>query len=386
MSGTTNIEWTDATWNPIRGCSRVSEGCRHCYAEGVAYRFSGPGQAYEGLVRIGADGERRREWNGQIRFVDKDLLKPLSWRKPRRIFVNSMSDLFHENVTDEMRDKIFAVMALSPQHTFQVLTKRPGRMLEYLRQAENASPYLGRWQKYADDMVDNCAVVEGRAFPLANVWLGVSVENQKTADERIPLLLQTPAAKRFISAEPLLGPIILPRKVYLPKAVRGDFPIGHDLIALSGYYAANSNPHGALSIPMQGGRSLGIKPDEFEDCGVELDWVIVGGESGHGARPMSIEWVRGLRDQCQSAGVPFFFKQWGEWAMAGGEPSETPGKFAMLPQMQYGDASPIATRLDHSPRMFTRFGSVVLKRVGKKAAGHLLDGKEFHEFPSAAKP
>ncbi|GGA80852.1 hypothetical protein GCM10011507_35100 [Edaphobacter acidisoli] len=131
MGTKTGISWTDATWNPIRGCSRVSEGCRHCYAERAAYRFSGPGQPYEGLVQIGADGKRRPQWNGQVRFVEEHLLDPLKWTRPRRIFVNSMSDLFHENVTDDMRDKIFAVMALCPQHTFQVLTKRPERMLKW---------------------------------------------------------------------------------------------------------------------------------------------------------------------------------------------------------------------------------------------------------------
>ena len=126
MGAKTGIEWTDATWNPIRGCSRVSEGCRNCYAETIAARFSGPGLAYEGLA-VMQNGHPH--WTGKIEFVDEHLLDPLSWRRPRRIFVNSMSDLFHENVTDEMRDKIFAVMALCPQHIFQVLTKRPARML-----------------------------------------------------------------------------------------------------------------------------------------------------------------------------------------------------------------------------------------------------------------
>ena len=136
MSAKTGIEWTDATWNPVRGCSRVSEGCRNCYAEKVAYRFSGPGQPYEGLVRINAAGERKLEWNGQVQLVEKHLLDPLKWKEPRRIFVNSMSDLFHENIPDEWIDKIFAVMALSPQHTFQVLTKRPERMRKYLSAPE----------------------------------------------------------------------------------------------------------------------------------------------------------------------------------------------------------------------------------------------------------
>ena len=133
MADKTGIEWTDATWNPIRGCTRVSEGCRHCYAEEVARRFSGPGLPYEGLVRIGQDGEAKAQWSGVIKFVEEALLQPLRWKRSRRIFVNSMSDLFHPGVTDEMLDRIFAVMALCPQHTFQVLTKRPERMLAYMR-------------------------------------------------------------------------------------------------------------------------------------------------------------------------------------------------------------------------------------------------------------
>ena len=228
MSSKTGIEWTDATWNPIRGCSRVSEGCRNCYAETVANRFCGPGKPYEGVVQIGADGKGNGKWNGQIKFVEKHLLDPLRWKKPQRIFVNSMSDLFHENVTDEMRDRIFAVMALCPQHTFQVLTKRPERMLAYLSDDEaplrwDDSPGDWNLSKAEDGLVYSAmerrdtARMDKRGYvrldnPLPNVQLGVSVENQKAADERIPLLLQTPAAVRFISAEPLLGPINLNRR------------------------------------------------------------------------------------------------------------------------------------------------------------------------------
>ncbi len=169
------IVWTDETWNPLRGCSRVSEGCRNCYAESVARRFDGPGLPYEGLIASGG------QWNGQIKLVPEKLDEPLRWQRPRRIFVNSMSDLFHPNVPNEYIDRVFAVMALASQHTFQVLTKRPERMLEYLN----------------------------RRTTMPNVWLGVSIENQVTADERIPLLLQTPAAVRWVSAEPLLRPVDL---------------------------------------------------------------------------------------------------------------------------------------------------------------------------------
>lgn len=233
------ISWTDQTWNPIRGCSRVSEGCRHCYAEHQAARFSGPGQPYEGLVTV-ANGHP--QWTGTIAFVEKHLLDPLKWKQPRRIFVNSMSDLFHENVTDEMRHRIFGVMQECPHHTFQILTKRPAGMLAFA-EAQMAG---------------------GFCWPLPNAWLGVSVENQKAADERIPLLLQTPAAVRFVSCEPLLGPVGL----------------------------ANHFPH-----------AHGMRDDRF--------WVICGGESGPGARPMDPDWARSLRDQCQASGVSFFMKQMG---------------------------------------------------------------------------
>jgi protein gp37 len=191
MANTTGIEWTDATWNPIRGCSRVSEGCRNCYAEKVAYRFSGPGQPYEGLVQLDSaisreNARRIPKWNGKIKFVEEHLLDPLKWKKPRRIFVNSMSDLFHENVTDEMLDRIFAVMALCPQHTFQVLTKRPERMLKYLgRACGRIADVVMKMRKERNDR--SCVgplphITPGAAWwPLANVWLGVSVENQKAS-------------------------------------------------------------------------------------------------------------------------------------------------------------------------------------------------------------
>src|SRR5579885_1145834 len=145
----TSIEWTNATWNPIRGCSRVSEGCRNCYAEKVAFRFSGLGQPYEGLVRINAAGERKPEWNGEVRLVEEHLRDPLKWKKPQRVFVNSMSDLFHENVPDEWIDKIFAVMALCPQHIFQVLTKRPERMRKYLLGKSDKNHRAAVWMAMA---------------------------------------------------------------------------------------------------------------------------------------------------------------------------------------------------------------------------------------------
>lgn len=380
----THIEWTDSTWNPLRGCSRVSEGCRNCYAERVAYRFSGAGQPYEGLAAL---KNGHASWTGKVELVEKHLLDPLRWgpirqydaddgeRYPdrsRRIFVNSMSDLFHESVPDEWIDRIFAVMALCPQHIFQVLTKRPARMHQYLH---------GACGRIADRVIalraergDKGAVVPlphiqpgSPWWPLANVWLGVSVENQAAADERIPLLLQTPAAVRFISAEPLLGPVSIDRW----------------LLSVAGLICR---------------REIGgpLWPN--------LDWVICGGESGPGARPMHPDWARSLRDQCVSAGVPFFFKQWGKWKpiceMPESEYSalyrpnkkapegeewrqpdldETHGRRCMVPIEYMNFAG--GTGLDQAFQSIDGHGGMTFFGVGKKAADSLLDGREWKQFP-----
>lgn len=212
------IAWCDETWNPIRGCSRVSEGCRACYAEAFAARFAKPRQPYHGLAEMTPSGPR---WTGKVRLVPEHLADPLKWRKPRRVFVNSMSDLFHEGLKNEEIAAVFGIMAAAPRHTFQVLTKRPERMLEWFcwydenrnkrrfrhpelieHAAAIVRPIIGDDADIIFRAANACA---GRdSWPLPNVWLGVSVENQKTADERIPLLLQAPAALRWVSFEPAL--------------------------------------------------------------------------------------------------------------------------------------------------------------------------------------
>lgn len=264
MSSDTAIEWTDATWNPVRGCSRVSEGCRNCYAERVAARFSGPGMPYEGLATIGKNGPR---WTGEVRFAGEHLADPLRWRKPRRIFVNSMSDLFHESLDPDQIAMVWAVMALAPRHTFQVLTKRAARAREVLGHPgfyDRVLKCAGLLRQKRPDLLQ-VGISNPATFPARWIWVGVSVENQWAANERIPHLLETPAAIRFLSVEPMLGPI--------------DF----------------------REVP------------GFNRVGLDLSnwWVICGGESGPGARPMKPEWVWPLRDQCRNARVPFFFKQWG---------------------------------------------------------------------------
>jgi len=208
MADGTGISWTDATWNPVRGCSRVSEGCRNCYAERVAARFSGPGQPYEDL----ADRERKgSKWTGVVRLIPAHLADPLRWRRPRRIFVNSMSDLFHESLTNEEIAAVFGVMAAAPQHTFQVLTKRARRMREWFEWIGTANlDWLRTYaQRALDPTFTKRYVDRGTTWPLPNVWIGVSVENQEAADERIPDLVRTPAAVRFLSCEPLLGPVVI---------------------------------------------------------------------------------------------------------------------------------------------------------------------------------
>jgi protein gp37 len=275
MSDKSQIEWTDATWNPVRGCEKVSPGCAHCYAETFAERFRGvTGHPYE----QGFD----------LRLVPEKLEKPLNWKQPRRVFVNSMSDLFHEAVPDNFIDRVFAVMALCPQHTFQVLTKRAARMRAYF-ESKTEEPRNGHIHELdLRERIDDAAGEFGAChanldtsdrWPLPNVWLGVSVENQHFADERIPLLLQTPAAVRFISAEPLLGSIDL-------WNLRGG-----TFDALTG-----CGDQERLTV--------------WEDT-PRLDWVIVGGESGPGARACQPHWIRSIVRRCRAARVPVFVKQLG---------------------------------------------------------------------------
>lgn len=283
------IEWTrnddgteGKTWNPLAGCSIVSPGCTNCYAMRMASRINKmtPASHYEGLTQF-VNG--RPVWTGKIaRAPDHIFNAPLKWRKPTRVFVNSMSDLFHEDVPDAFIDRVFAVMALSPRHTFQILTKRAERMRDYVSTLADEALKWERLGDAAAPYVGNAAYASAGecAWPLPNVWLGVSTEDRARADERIPLLLETPAAVRFISAEPLLGPIDLERLHY--DSERAD----HHQAALSGYLVdiilAETN---------------------------RLDWVIVGGESGPGKRPVDLEWMRSIRDQCKAANVPLFVKQ-----------------------------------------------------------------------------
>lgn len=341
MAENTGISWTDSTWTPIRAkvrpdapdicrdrgwtdllpivertvgrlgphCEKVSPGCAHCYSEtnnGRYLPFNGTGLPFDKRSRALIDA-----------VIDENILtQPLRWRKPRRIFVCSQTDLFGEWVPDHLIDQVFAVMALCPQHQFQVLTKRAERLEEYLAAGFVSNRIFEAMQVVTPDT--GVWGWPGLREALRNVWLGVSVENQEQAERRIPHLLRTPAAIRFLSVEPMLGPVDL--------------------------------------------------PPEFLALGRKA-WVIVGGESGKHARPMHPAWVRSIERQCEAAWVPFFFKQWGEWApqyqpgavMTGANVSITTGKYA--------------SRECRDPC----WADVV--RVGKHAAGNLLDGKKYEEFP-----
>ena len=335
----TKIQWTDKTWNPIVGCSVSTPGCKNCYAMEMAARLGTmPNMPrYHGLTKK-VNGNA--VWTGEVRLVESVLMQPLKRKKPTMYFVNSMGDLFHESVPDEWIDRVFAVMALCPQHTFQVLTKRADRMLEYMEAFNNEGYRLvAAWDKIGQR--------GGAVWPMPNVWLGVSVEDQTRADERIPLLLDTPAAVRFVSAEPLLGPVDFSR--FDVEWVEY-FPLG---------------------------APINIEFGEGESAGPKIDWVIVGGESGPNARPMHPEWARSLRDQCAEAGVPFFFKQWGEWG---------PDDFLDGPQpdaWMSPDGSIFHDGIADVYKSDCQKPCSLIVRLGAKAAGNLLDGELWQQMPEA---
>ncbi|MEU3550652.1 DUF5131 family protein [Streptomyces longwoodensis] len=343
MADATTIEWTDSTWNAVTGCTKVSPGCDNCYAQTFAERWRGtPGHHFE-------DGF-------DLTLRPDALLVPLRWHKPRKIFVNSMSDLFHPDIPDDYIARVFAVMALTPWHTYQVLTKRHGRMRALLTSSDfrlacetaqaalvnddaTSMPRYKREQKTSQWWSDF-------AKPLPNVWLGVSVEDQKRADLRIPALLHTPAAVRFLSCEPLLGPVWLGD--YIWQACRCCQGEGHDEACAPCADGHCESGHVRM-----------------------LHWVIAGGESGHGARPMHPNWVRSLRDQCAHKHVPFFFKQWG--AHAPEADGHERGAVALV-DAQGHDCTRSHTGAAHT--------AVRMRRVGKKTAGRVLDGRPHDAIPT----
>lgn len=291
----TKIEWTDRTWNPTAGCTEQSAGCTNCYAKHMAHRLAGIATSkakYEGLTTRTTGGAI--QWTGKISFDEKALLQPYTWKKPCRIFVDSMGDLFHPEVPYSWILKVWKVMYQNPQHTFQILTKFPRRM-----------------SRVVEEIYYNCPYTEE---VLPNVWLGTSVEDA-SQESRIRDLLAAPAALHFLSCEPLIGPL-------------GKLPLGADGIG----------------------------------------WVIAGGESLTTARPMHPDWVRSLRDQCEAAGVPFFFKQWGEW----GPDDLLPVGEAIYEHYSFGKNA-LLMGLEH------------MYKLGKSRTGHLLDGQTYQQFPDETK-
>lgn len=417
MADGTKIEWTDATWNPTTGCAVVSPGCTNCYAMKLAGTRLRNHPSRVGLTK---DTKAGPVWTGEVRFNREWLDQPLRWSKPRMIFVCAHGDLFAEGVPDLWIDHVFSVMALAPQHTFQVLTKRPERMREYFagrranfgRASEVLHEHISHGLSEAEhqDAVDLLDLFDSMGKTLPNVWLGVSVEDQKRADERIPILLDTPAAIRWISAEPLLGPLDIGRWAATAEV--------NCKQCKQSFWLHNADPcehkdggGWTLACPHCGGcrckpawteadsRTMDMEPPaDWIDREVGrftkvhptipiksgLDWVVAGGESGPGARPMHPDWARSLRDQCAAAGVPFLFKQWGEW----------------VPQVGAVDGwtipdDPEISRIDHRDWEDDRWGEPyrpmwcddidddTVSRVGKKAAGRLLDGVEHNGFPEA---
>ncbi|MGR3452505.1 phage Gp37/Gp68 family protein [Pseudooceanicola sp.] len=343
MAEHSTIEWTDATWNVVTGCTLILDGCRHCYAAELAATRLKNHPSRTGVARRNAAGEAK--FTGEVRFNEQWLDQPLRWSRPRKIFVCAHGDLFHESVPDHWIDRVFAVMALARQHTFQVLTKRPERARAYLQRLPDRQQGERSWpvnplEEAAHDVFENmgfdgdpAATIAYEAvqdWPLPNVWLGTSVEDQDTADARIPELLAAPAAVRFVSAEPLLGPV-----------------------DLTGHLWGRAEP--CPDCPRDADCDCGTVPRHMLGAEPDIAWVIAGGESGRYARPPNPQWFRDLRDQCRDAGVAFFFKQWGEWVSV----SEVEGDGE---HFQFPDGRTV-------------------RRTGKKVAGRTLDGELWSEMP-----
>lgn len=324
------------TWNPIIGCSKISDGCENCYAETQANirSFNSKTPQYKEVV----SGKR---WNGKTTLVKSQLDKPSKWTKPRAIFVCSMGDLFHESVPFEWIDDLFAMMASNPQHLFIVLTKRPHIALKWFNHKDTSWKNEGmqgderiRYLCYHNHGVQ--IEFEAWKWPLPNVWMITTTENQEELNKRAPYLLQVPAAKRGISIEPMLGPMDIQKWL----------------------------------VPGADGT-----PEEMERYHDFIDWVIVGGETGPKARPMHPDWVRSVRDQCHATGTPFFFKQWGEYRQS--------TEIDKAPLRNWVWVSSSGDIEDSSPKPFKNehLHHELMIKVGRKAAGDWIDFKRHHNWP-----
>jgi len=337
MADSTQIEWSDATWNVITGCKVKTKGCTNCYAMRLAGTRLQHHPSRAGLTQPSAAGP---VWNGEVRFNEPWLRQPLTWKRGRLIFVVAHGDLFYEGVPDEWIDKVFAVMAMAPQHTFQVLTKRSARMRDYMKRfAADYGPIEKQILALGGNPIE--ALTQ---WPLPNMWMGVSAEDQATAEERVPHLQDTPAAVRWVSAEPLLGEIRLDELMRSsPTSASRDQPDDRDS---DWTYCDNA---------LEGKRSTKVGQYDVP----KIDWVVTGGESGVGARPSKTAWFRSLRDQCAKHGTAHLHKQNGNWL------DDDAAAFmgsATSPMHQFSDGSTVV-------------------HVGKKKAGRHLDGVLHDQYP-----
>lgn len=339
------IEWTELTWNPTTGCDKVSAGCRFCYAEKMHKRLRAMGQA-----------KYQHDFLGGAHFHPEELARPFGWKSSKIIFVDSMSDLYHDHITVQQIAEVYAVMFLNPQHTFQVLSKRAKRRAQVLESEDFFLEYHKACNRLHDQYIKNLSETlyfeeELRSmWPLRNVWEGTSTEDQEQLNDRGHWLARTPASTRFISYEPALGPVDL-------YSVNWSVPTAYD---------AQGN---------------GI---EWTDPGpgfVGIDWVIAGGESGNKRlnRPAHIQWFRNLRDQCAKSNVKFFFKQWGSFAPASPQPSGTDGKYLLV--SDNGEF----VRTNSYPRQMVMYGSMLMQQQSNKSL-NILDGRTHLEMPKIKKP
>lgn len=355
----TNIEYVEDTWNPLGGCEKISEGCKNCYAINMAWRLAHiPATKGRYLPLVYKTENGNKNWSGTINLFPDVLMKPLKAKQPTKYLI-SMTDLFHKDVPFDYIDKVFAVMALCERHTFLITTKRADVMADYFSNIQYRAEAIAIEAEMISGL-DRDHKRQDWSLPLHNVWLGVSVENQKAADERIPYLLKTPAFVRWLSIEPLLGPV--------------------DLDCEWGAY--------------QDGNNSPIRKKWLDG----IHWVVVGGESGYNARGYHPHWIYNLINQCGEKKVPFFFKQWGEWYTRWHITNQSDGKskphfmywrdYLHFTQKLWADKDDLCVDMDGNvckigkDFMNAKYPVVILSKVGKKQAGRLLNGFEYNAMPS----
>lgn len=326
----TKIEWADKAWNPVTGCTKISPGCKNCYAERMSKRLKGRnGYPADDPFRVTVHPDR--------------LGIPLKWKKPRRVFVNSMGDLFHKDVPFWFIDSLMRKVLIQKQHDFLILTKRPYAMKNYFLSLFQDGEFVFRRSTNGEEFL----IGQAEEIPIKNVWLGVTAEDQAQADNRIPVLLKIPAAVLFVSVEPMLSMVNIPA------------------------ICSGCGKKGETATIQQKEAGHVECPDCWDTKQKTIDWVICGGESGPGARCLHPEFVKSLRDQCIGANVPFFFKSWGDWAPFSVDLEKKVNTKQRLVGDQFRQEGPCA--LAKNP--------VTMYKVGKKRSGNLLEYKTWEQFP-----